>query len=268
MDNPQLDVVTPVPGTALLLDLRNFTGQLDAATQGEALQKFCGRLARFYALCREAADLSANGTPYHMASTGDGMLAVFHGPRHVQQAFVCALLLRLTIPKIFPTADDAYGNPVASFGMGLESGEVCRVMAGGRATYIGRCINLAARLEAITKTLDSVDSILGEAMVGQLYAMATGEDFQALSKAAVDLETGDEEHLRVISKFGPANHTLCLSFLHYHRLKGVDRPVALHGLSRRASVPGNPRFDALLRTFSESPAQHEALCAWLGARLR
>jgi class 3 adenylate cyclase len=253
----------PLFGTALLVDLRNFSAQLDAAASGAALREFGGRLGQFYALCRSAAEAATRGDAVHLASTGDGMLAVFHGPQHVRQATVCALLLRLSIARIFPMAADVSGNAAASFGVGLESGELCRVLAGGRATYIGRCINLAARLETMTKTLDSADCVLGEGLVSELYRIATGQDFAAMSRAAMDPRSDDREHLRQVAEFGRANHALCLNFLHYHRLRGMDRPVALHGISKRAGVPGNPRFEALLDLLAPERAARQALGEWL-----
>lgn len=256
-------VATPAPGTGLIIDLRNFTHQLDVASSGESLQKFCSRLGAFYALCRQAAEVAAPGRAFHLASTGDGMLGVFYGPRHAREAFLCLLLLRLSIQRVFPSQEDAAGVAVSSFGIGAESGEVCRVMANGRATYIGQCINMASRLEAITKSLDSADSIVGENLVARLYGDVSGEDFASMSAQAIDADLSDAEHLGLLARFGRANQALCLNFLHYHRLKGVDRPMALHGISKRAGEPGNPRFDALLATLSADAAQASAVREWL-----
>ena len=255
-------VAIPAPGTALMVDLRNFTHQLDAAATPEALQEFCTRLAAFYAMCREAAYAASPVGACHLTSTGDGMLAVFHGARHAQEAFLCTLILRLAIPRVFPLKEDASGTLVASFGIGVESGDICRVMSGGRATYIGQCINMASRVEAITKNLDSADCIVGEKLVGLLYNALLREDFAAMSEQAIG-GAEDREHLNLLSRFSQANHTLCLNFLHYHRLKGVDRPIALHGISKRAGLIGNPRFDALLETLCSEPEHHAALRRWL-----
>jgi class 3 adenylate cyclase len=250
----------------MLVDLRGFTSQLDAAVADQRLQEFCGRLAEFYSLCHDAARLAAGESGYHMASTGDGMVTVFHGERHAAEGYLSGLLLRLALPRLFPTVPDAYGNPTASFGIGLESGEVCRVLAGGRATYIGQCINLASRLEAITKTLDSADCVMGEQLTGILYRAIAGENLDAMSRAAVNRDTTDRQHLELLGRFGKANHTLCLNFLHYHRLKGVDRPIALHGVSKRASMPGNPRFEALLDALCVDAPSRAEVRAWIDGR--
>ena len=46
----------PAPATALLVDLRNFTPNLNAASIDEqSISDFCGFLSEFYALCLEAA---------------------------------------------------------------------------------------------------------------------------------------------------------------------------------------------------------------------
>ena len=260
-------VSAPAPATALLVDLRNFTSQLDAAVEGEALHNFCSRLAEFYALCRAASELAASPGGYHLTSTGDGMLCIFHGPRHGREAFLCALLLRLLIVKVFPATEDAAGVPVSSFGIGVESGELCRVMAGGRATYIGQCINMASRLETITKSFDSADVVIGEQLVSLLYADVLKQDFPAMSAQAIDNDVKDREHLELVSRFGRFNQALCLNFLHYHRLKGVNRPMALHGISKRAGAPGNPRFDALLGTLCRDASHQEMLRLWLRQQL-
>lgn len=264
---PEPVVSAPAPGTALLIDLRNFTAQLDAAVEGAALQGFCNRLADFYSLCRAAAEISTAPGGYHLTSTGDGMLCIFHGPRHGREAFLCALLLRLLIVRVFPAAEDAAGVPVSSFGIGVESGELCRVMAGGRATYIGQCINMASRLETITKSFDSADVVIGEQLVSLLYADVLKQDFPAMSAQAIDSDVKDKEHLELVSRFGRFNQALCLNFLHYHRLKGVNRPMALHGISKRAGSPGNPRFDALLGTLCRDLPHEDLLRQWLRQQL-
>ena len=73
----------PVPATALVIDLRNFTPNLKASSLDEnGVDEFCSFLAEFHAICIDAALMALpeslrEDAPVHMASTGDGMIIVF-----------------------------------------------------------------------------------------------------------------------------------------------------------------------------------------------
>src|SRR6516162_7734717 len=91
----------PVPATALLVDLRNFTPNLNAAPVDEQrISDFCRFLSQFYALCLEAALLALppalRGQRHlYMNSTGDGVLILFLHASHVRHGFLTALVLHL-----------------------------------------------------------------------------------------------------------------------------------------------------------------------------
>src|SRR5687768_16190239 len=87
----------PVPAAALLVDLRNFTPNLNAAARGSS-NVFCDFLARFYGQCLRACTLALppsdrNGDAFYLNSTGDGILAVYAGESHHVRGFLASVLL-------------------------------------------------------------------------------------------------------------------------------------------------------------------------------
>ena len=135
---------------------------------------FCGLLARFYGVCVEAATIvvGAERAPaVYVNSTGDGVLMVFFDDdRHSRHGYLTTLLLNAALESVCASYNEEHGQlgvPATSYGIGMESGEVCRVTAtSGRddmvvETYIGDCINVAARVEGLTKTVHETHTIVG-----------------------------------------------------------------------------------------------------------
>src|SRR5262249_5365102 len=93
----------PVLATALLLDLRNFTPNLNAAPVDEhRISQFCHFLSAFYDICLEASRLALppalrDQGHLYVNSTGDGVLILFLHASHVRQGYLAALLLHLAL---------------------------------------------------------------------------------------------------------------------------------------------------------------------------
>ena len=258
---PLPGVSPPVPATALLVDLRNFTPNLNAAPVDEQrISDFCRFLSEFYALCLEACQLalppSLRGQRYlYVNSTGDGALVLFLHRSHVHQAFLAALLLHLSLQDScdeYNARARQVGCPNVSFGIGVESGEVCGVRAGPEKadwprveTYIGACINVAARAEALTKGYYGAHTIVAEQAHELLCRGALGQSYRELVRAALD-EEGGPHGRATLDAMTDLDRRLCLGFLHYHHLKGVDRPLPLFRITDYSAHPGNDRFMALL----------------------
>src|SRR3712207_3819202 len=91
--------VPPIPVTAAVVDLRNFTPHLLAAREdSEGISGFCHFLTRFYALCLESCMVALPPRlryqpPLYMSSTGDGVLIVFFDQLHSAQAFLAGLIM-------------------------------------------------------------------------------------------------------------------------------------------------------------------------------
>lgn len=115
-----------------------------------------------------------------MSSTGDGVLAVFQerevGTAHVLRAYLACLQLLESLPPLFATLGGARSTSTRPrFGIGMESGTVTPLgPEGGLRTVLGHCINIAARLEALTKTVAGT-SLVMRSPAGSKVATVTGE---------------------------------------------------------------------------------------------
>src|SRR5215467_2862652 len=97
------EVSPPLPATTLLVDIRNFTPNLNAAPADEqGINVFCHFLSAFYAVCLHAS-LTALPTalrlrpPLYMSSTGDGVLMIFTHDAHARHGFLAAILLHVAL---------------------------------------------------------------------------------------------------------------------------------------------------------------------------
>jgi class 3 adenylate cyclase len=263
----------PIPATGLLVDLRNFTPNLNAASADEhRISGFCRFLSEFYGLCVEASLLAlppalrGQGHLY-VNSTGDGVLILFLHALHVRHGFLAALMLHLSLQDKcadYNSRGEHAGCPEVSFGIGVESGEVCRVRAGPEKsegypkveTYIGSCINVAARAEALTKVYYRAHTIIAEHAHELLCEGLLEQSYRELVHTVLDDGAG-EKGRTARSRMTDLDRRLCLGSLHYHHLKGVDRPLPLFRIADHSANPGHEDFTTLLDQLTEGD-QHEA----------
>ena len=87
-------------------------------------------------------------------------------------------------------------------------------------------------------------------------------------KAQETLDTGvsDQRRLELHDTMTDLNRKLCVAFLHYHALKGVDEPMAVFRVSGKATHVGNPRFDALLAALCASPHHETEIKSYLATQ--
>lgn len=244
--------------TTLIADLRNFTPNLNASREdGEGINLFCGFLADFYADCLTSCLLALppsirNDPPLHVSSTGDGMLIIFLGEWHFGYGFLAAIIMDMALSRRCAeyNNDPQFANaPGTSYGIGIESGLVSQVQASPSTrmtrqvidTYIGHCINVAARAEAITKTIDQANTIIADNAVEMVGRALFGAAFKELRDHELRCST-DEERLSIHDQMNQLNHDLCLSYINNHILKGVASPLPLYRLARSAICPGTARF--------------------------
>jgi hypothetical protein len=180
-----------VPATSVMVDLRNFTPSFNASTVDDTgVNEFCSFLATFYEAsinaCLATLPPGRRDDPamVHVSCTGDGVLVVFFGEWHFAQGLLSALVLDAALGRLCAARGMIAGVPTVGFGVGIESGEVSRVRVGqGRAgfeTVIGHCINMSARMEALTKVLSDARVIVGDTTVELCAAALHGETFHAL----------------------------------------------------------------------------------------
>lgn len=250
-----------IPATALVVDLRNFTPNLSASkTDEEGGNVFCLFLAEFHAICLDACEIAIpearrGDPPFLLWSTGDGVIVCFTDPElHAYHGFLAAMVMQGVLRGVcaeYNRRPGPRGVPKISFGIGLESGQVWGVHAerkrdgAGVHTYVGHCINVAARAQEVSKTLHRARTIIASTTNQFLVKSLTQIDYGDLVSSTRH-RVDDARYLAIEEEMNELNRRLCLGFIHLHTLRGVDRPIALFRVSESTARLGNPRFEALL----------------------
>jgi class 3 adenylate cyclase len=266
-----------IPATALIADLRDFTPNLNAARKTpEGFHEFCRFLAGFCATCLDACLLAfpeeqRADPPLYVSSTGDGAYVLIRGADHARRGLLAAILLDAALARTCTAynRDPRFtGAPGTSYGIGVESGIVHRVSARAASgpsfdTFIGHCVNVAARAEAVTKTLHGANTIVADATIELVAEALFGRTFAALRRREQAAAT-DADRVAVHGEMARLNQELCISYLNQHVLKGVATPLPLYRLSRSALVLGVARFETLLDKLAANASHLAEIRAALG----
>lgn len=140
-----------VPATALFADIRDFT----TLTESLPPQQVVGILNRYYT---RMVDAIVEQGGWVNKFGGDSLLAVFGAPirqsDHALRAVNAAWQMNRALAE-FNAEQVAMGLPMITIGVGISSGDMLAGNVGGRErleyTVIGDPVNLAARLESLTK---------------------------------------------------------------------------------------------------------------------
>ena len=258
--------------TTLLVDLRNFTPNFNASHEdSDGINVFCHFLSKFYAVCLEVCLLALapserNDPPLYVSSTGDGMLIVFSGKWHFGCGYLAGIILNKTLTACceeYNKGSHHNGAPGTSFGIGIASGKVSRILAQPTTgsghpvvdTYIGHCINVAARSEGISKIIYHANTIIAYPtveLVAKALFIKTFHELRQQELQCVD----DLERLALYDEINSLNRALCLSYIKRHVLKGVDHPMPLYRFARSAIQTGVPRFEHLIDKLVNGNKQH------------
>ena len=65
------------------------------------------------------------------------------------------------------------------------------------------------------------------------------------------------------NKMNDLNRSVCLTFIHYHNLRGVDKPMPLFRIANSSTRWGNPRFDALAARLTDDAGHLTDIAAFL-----
>jgi adenylate cyclase len=160
--------------TVMFTDIRDFTRfseKLPPAAVLRFLDEYFGHMSRLV----KAHDGIVN------KFLGDGMLAVWgvpeHLERHAEMAVRCALDMRRVVEELNAVRQQS-GAPPIRIGIGIHTGVVAAGMLGGSEqheyTVIGDAVNLASRIEGLTKTF-GVDVLVSASTWEQLEGRFTGE---------------------------------------------------------------------------------------------
>lgn len=157
------------PGTVLFCDIRGFTRLLEDMAPAAAF----GLIERFLVQLTGAI-VAEGGTVNNL--TGDGFLAHFDeahaGDNHALRALNAAITLRARLRELNRDRHEAHAATIA-IGVGINSGLLAagtvRIDGQERPLLIGDVVNLAARIESLTKEF-SVDILLSD----ETYASTRG----------------------------------------------------------------------------------------------
>ena len=229
-----------IPATALLIDIRAFTPRLSRYLRGQGHVNLPRVVSDFCAGIVTECTAVYSGDPgdaLYLNSTGDGALVVFFQQReeaqglHALRAYVAAVCMMKTLPELLE------GNGIKGrnrydyqFGIGVESGEVeySGVRPSPRAalhldTYLGHCINIASRLEVLTKSFDRTCVIIGEQLNNILARELLGIDYPVLATAALD--SGAPNRRASWDQLKEANDKLLLDYIGRMDLEGCESAV-------------------------------------------
>jgi class 3 adenylate cyclase len=245
----------------------------------EGISLFCHFLGDVYAIvlasCIKALPPGLRDRPPLLtSSTGDGALVVFTGDWHFGFGFLAAIMLDGALGcccERFNRTRSQDRLPNTSYGIGVESGSVSRIQAqprtgGGRPamdTFIGQCINVAARAEGVSKMLYAANTVVSDETVELVGQAIFGENFRD-KRAAEARCVSDEERVRIQEGMAELNRKLCLSYINRHVLKGVEGPTPLYRLARSTLEAGVPRFNELVTRLVRGDVSHRAeVMGWL-----
>lgn len=249
----------------LIVDIRNFTPNLrDSRVLRDGRKAFCRFLARFYDCCAQAclvACVSDQPKSLYMNSIGDGVLSVFLSPeRHFLDAYLAGVILFNKLPRLCHEYNQRKRRrvPDVSFGIGIESGTVWQVTSSDTLvsnapiieTYIGDCINVAARVESATKDHARTLMLVSEQVNWLLCKHLFGEDYRELMQQALNYSLPDNERKQLWNRMDKLNEHLLVTFISAHNLRGVSEPVPLFRVSPTLAALERPEFQALLRRLS------------------
>ncbi|MHB8417951.1 MAG: adenylate/guanylate cyclase domain-containing protein [Myxococcales bacterium] len=172
--------------TVLFFDVRNFTAMSERLAPREVLEFLDDLLGRMSQIVK-AHDGLVN------KFLGDGMLAFWGVPApkddHARAALRAALDMRRELDELNAVRQH-HGLPVLRMGIGIHTGPVAAGMLGGAEqheyTIIGDSVNLASRIEGLTKQL-GVDILVSE----RAWRVA-GEGFSGERKAAEHVKGREE----------------------------------------------------------------------------
>lgn len=170
--------------SVLFVDIRGFTSFSEGREPGEVLDKLNCALEAFSIEVRDRGGIVNK-------FLGDGLMALFGAPvqepLHASQAVQAALAIARAAREL----DESGVYPGLKIGIGLHCGEVVVGDIGGQGhreyTAIGDVVNVASRVESITKEL-------GETLlITDAVRLAMGEGFELGPPLEITLRGRDEQ---------------------------------------------------------------------------
>lgn len=218
--------------TTVFLDVRDFTRNLSEQFENE---EFYELIHNIYDTGLIVGSSLSRKNDFYINSTGDGFLCIFFGDFHYLKGYAFSLLVHLVLPKYFNQFFNT-NKPDGDywFGIGIESGFVHQVSASVDdkqiITYLGHVINIAARLESLTKDHSRAPIIFGpdfNELLTQYYFNISYK--QLIQKAREEKDSYEVNKLHV--QMASINSQLLSSYLFEHRLKGIKNALPVFRVS-------------------------------------
>jgi hypothetical protein len=221
-----------VEGTAVFVDVRNFTSNLNNLFSDDL---YLTLIENIYEKGIELGLEFCSEKDFYINTTGDGFLAIFLGKDNCIDAYFYSLLLHNCLTTLFV---NYFKNKLVIgnyyFGIGLESGEMKNVITKDSSkvinTYLGNVINIAARLEALSKDHTRSPIIFGPCINELLISKIFGESYSEIMNQAKKADNTERAQL-LHQKMNMLNSKLLSSYIFEHRLKGVDNSIPVFRVS-------------------------------------
>lgn len=210
--------------SVLFLDVRNFTTLMEIFSSDDS---FYNLIKQVYSNGESIAiSFSREASGFYINSTGDGFVLIYFGEHHETKAFLTSLVLLKWLEPCFESffKDKNDSNRTEGsyyFGIGIESGTVREVSSAKSMlkTYLGDTINLAARIESLSKGHGRAPILYGPSIndrLTKLYHGCSYFDLTESAKRAPSKKEAEEIHNKMIK----INRSFLSSYIFEHRIKG------------------------------------------------
>lgn len=236
--------------SCVFLDVRNFTNLLAENTHNES---FYSLIERIYDEGLIISKKLSGSKKYYINSTGDGFLVLFFGEYHHVIAYLFSLIIQTRLPKVFESVFNIKKEEGDYwFGIGIESGQVRQVKANYEgdsiSTYLGNVINIAARIESLTKDHARAPILFGPSLNENLVSTLYGYSYLDLMNTAKK-EKDRVQAKRMHMQMSDINTKLMSSYIFEHRIKGVKDPIPIFRISPTLVNFDSCDFKSLLELF-------------------
>ena len=218
-----------IDSTVIFLDVRNFTPLMKNFSNDH---NFISLIKSVYEIGIDLASSFCCKEDFYLNSTGDGFLCIFMGEDHYIKAFHFGILLIKKLAplfeRFFSDKDDKYKprNGMYYYGIGIESGPISKVITDeGKdkiiETYLGNVINLASRIESLSKEHGRAPMLYGPNINERLTRIVT--DGKSYQDYMIDAKDNSNQFIveTTHSSMNKINEDLLSSYLFEHNLKGI-----------------------------------------------
>ena len=240
--------------TTLFLDVRNFTHLMQ---YNEDNEKFYKLIKSIYDLGTKFVSSFSPKNDYYINSTGDGFVCIFFGESSEIRAFLTALLLQKHLEPLFDNfkplnkeyqeEDNKKEIGAFYFGLGIESGFVEKISSDDNRleTYLGNVINMAARIESLSKEHGRAPILYGPVFNENIVMQLFGKSYKSLMEIVKERTPNVKELHKEMTDI---NERLLSSYINEHKIKGAEGFVPVFRVSPSLLKLHNYEVDIIKKT--------------------